>query len=797
MTRTQTPFSRKRTGASTTIAVVLLLFCALAPAALAHPLGNLTVNHFSSIEVGAERIRVRYVVDMAEIPTVQELQTADTDGGGSHSDEELNAYLERVAPEYARGLLLGVDGARVPLEVVGKRISTPAGTGGLLTLRVECDLEGEAPPTRDGAATRSLRYEDTNHGGRIGWHEIVVRPAPGVTIFNSRAFGSGVSDELRKYPAEGSGAPLDERVAELSFTRGAAPEGSTALLSREGRAVESGRDRFAELIELKELTPGVALLALLLAAGLGGLHALSPGHGKAVVGAYLVGSRGTPRHAAFLGLAVTVTHTSSVFALGLVTLFASRYVLPEKLFPALSLVSGAIVLVVGLSLFVRRLRAALGGPAHLHEHSHAHDHEHAHGHEHGHSPDHEHVHEPEHAHSHAHDHSHTRDHTHHQHPVEEGHVHMHGGRAHSHLPPGADDAPVTWRSLLALGVSGGLLPCPSALVVMLSAIALGRVGFGLLLIVAFSLGLSAVLTGVGLLFVYAGRMMKNSSIASGRLARSLPVVSAFVITCVGAAICYEALAQAGLDFRALFFASPQPLSSASVLAFGFVLGLKHAVEADHIAAVTTIVSERKSVLSASLVGGLWGVGHSLSLLLAGVAVILLRVEIGRRTEMALEFCVALMLVALGVNALRKLARGGRLHLHAHRHGGHWHVHPHLHDGGAAAEATAETHHGFRLAGGRPLLVGMLHGLAGSAALMLLVLSAIESPLVGLAYVAVFGVGSIGGMMLMSALVGLPLHLTAGRFTRANFALRCLAGLFSLGFGLFMVYEIGFVDGLFL
>jgi sulfite exporter TauE/SafE len=234
------------------------------------------------------------------------------------------------------------------------------------------------------------------------------------------------------------------------------------------------------------------------------------------------------------------------------------------------------------------------------------------------------------------------------------------------------------------------------------------------------------------------------------------------------------------------------LTTASVLSFGFVLGLKHAVEADHLAAVSTIVSERKSLLSSSLVGGLWGIGHTISLLIAGVLVILFRFEISERTEQALEFCVGLMLVALGANALRKLARGGYLHLHVHRHGGREHIHPHLHDG--SPEPAPHTHHGLKL-GARPLVVGMIHGLAGSAALMLLVLSTISSPLIGLTYIVVFGIGSIGGMMLMSALVGLPVYLTAARFNRANLAVRGIAGLFSLSFGLFMVYEIGFVKGL--
>lgn len=240
-------------------------------------------------------------------------------------------------------------------------------------------------------------------------------------------------------------------------------------------------------------------------------------------------------------------------------------------------------------------------------------------------------------------------------------------------------------------------------------------------------------------------------------------------------------------------AETSTLTTASVLAFGFVLGLKHAVEVDHLAAVSTIVSERKSMLASMLVGGLWGVGHTVSLALAGVAVILLHVEISGKTALSLEFLVGLMLVALGVNALRKLRRGGHLHMHTHRHGGRSHVHPHLHDG--KPETDLHTHHGFRT-GKRPLFVGMIHGLAGSAALMLMVLSTISHPLVGLVYIVIFGIGSIGGMMLMSALVCLPLYLTATRFNRANLAMRYLAGLFSLSFGLFMIYEIGFVDGLF-
>jgi len=764
------------------IALPLAAICIfLVGSAQAHPLGNFSVNHYARLEVGGERLRVRYVVDMAEIPTLQVLQQLGADAHGAVSNAALRMHLDKAAAEYAVGLRLTVDGVQLPLELVSKNIEQRPGTGGLTTLRIECDLAGALPA---GGSTRSLIFENNNHADRIGWREILVTPAVGVSVFDSTGFGNGVTDELKAYPEDRLAAPLEERAIEFSFTRGAVPEGARPLVTRDGSSAAPARDRLAELIAVPELTTGVALLGLLVAAALGGLHAFSPGHGKTVVGAYLVGSRGTAKHAAFLGLTVTATHTSSVFALGLVTLFASQYILPEKLFPALSLASGAIILGMGLSLFVARLRSALGATDHAHGALH---HPHDHLDDDDNSPPSD-SHEPAHEHTHDNESAFSQDHG--------ALVHSHGGREHTHMPPGADGSPVTWRSLLALGISGGLLPCPSALVVLLSAIYLHRVGYGLLLIVAFSLGLASVLTGIGLAVVYAGRWLQRRTVKRGLavgLVRVVPVFSAFVIACVGALLCYEALAQVGIRLGALLSDSPGPYSTASVLAFGLVLGLKHAVEADHLAAITTIVSERKSILGASLVGGLWGMGHTLSLLVAGIAVILFHLRISEQTALALEFCVGLMLIGLGANALRKLMRGGTLHLHWHRHGKHIHAHPHVHDGVDEPDAP-HTHHGLRLSA-RPFFVGMVHGLAGSAALMLLVLSTISSPLAGLLYILVFGIGSVGGMMLMSALVGLPLSFTATRFARAHFVVRCLAGLFSLSFGLFMVYQIGIKDGL--
>ena len=793
----------KRRRAPFTIFVSILWIIGLAAgAAFGHALGNFTINHFARIQISDERIAVRYVVDMAEIPALQELQAADGHGNGTPTDEELNAYLKRAADVYADGLLLNVDGERLPLKAVNQQISLPAGSGGLQTLRIECDFE-TAPLRLDAQKIQRLRFEDTNQRDRLGWREIVVAPSAAIAVFDSTAYSSGITGELKAYPENLTAAPLNESVAALSFTKGDVPANAVALRHRDTNSVgttlngsdapanaanrtttpgkppefvfgsstiDRTRDQLTELISVPTLTPLVALFGLLFAMLLGGLHAMSPGHGKTIVGAYLVGSRGTAKHAAFLGLTVTITHTLGVFALGLITLFASQYILPETLFPVLSFVSGAIILGIGLSLFVRRLRGAVGGTAHQHgEHEHEHEND---------LSDHQHTSDPLMPHSHG------------------------GGVAHTHLPPGADGAPVTWRSLLALGISGGLLPCPSALVVLLSAISLHRVGYGLLLVIAFSVGLAATLTAVGLAFVYAGRWLKRDNSAVNRLTRILPVLSSFVIACAGAFICFEAIKQSGVDFIAWLPAAnlqTGSVSIVSILVFGLLFGLKHAVEADHLAAVSTIVSERKSILSSALVGGLWGIGHTISLLVAGIVVIVLHIEIGERLASALEFGVALMLIALGINALRKLMRGGTLHFHQHQHFGHAHLHPHLHDvasrNSADEIAAADTHHGLRI-GVRPLLVGIVHGLAGSAALMLLVLSTIKSQFVGMAYIGVFGIGSIGGMMIMSALVGLPVHLTANRFASGTRLLQGLAGAFSLGFGLFMTYEIGYVGGLF-
>lgn len=719
--------------------LLAVLTLGLLGAVLAHPLGNFTINHFTRITTGVDRVQLHYVVDLAEFPTAQELQKADANRDGIFAEDERQAYLVQVTPDYVAGLKLTADGAPVTLQLTSKTISLGQGAAGLATMRLVYELTGQSPAT---SVAPHWHFENANLAERAGWRELIVTPQAGVKVFNSTLYGNGVTDELQAYPEDMLMAPLNERSGDWSATRGALPATAKLLTLRDGKPLIVTRDRFAELIAVERLTPGLVLLSLLLAFIWGGAHALTPGHSKTVVGAYLVGARGTAKHAAYLGLMTTLTHTVMVYVLGLVLLFVSR---SEQVFRFTQFISGALIVSIGLRLFTKRLRTLLG------------------------APDHDHAHE-------AADHSHSHDQQH----------------GHSHLPLGADGAPVTWRSLLALGAAGGLMPCPSAVILMAGAASLNRVGYGLALITAFSLGLAVVLTGVGLAFVYGGKLLERAPRA-GRLLRILPAASALIIAAVGAVFCYQALTQMSFRFSELWHGqleTSSKTSAAAILSLGLFIGLRHALDTDHLAAVSTIVSERKNLFGSLLIGGLWGLGHTASLLLAGVGVILLNVQI-EKYEKPLEFAVALMLIGLGANVLYKLARGGKIHLHQHTHGGHTHVHPHLHDG---APEPPHSHHGLKL-GIRPLVIGMVHGLAGSAALMLAVLATIKSTALAFAYIIIFGLGSIGGMMVMSLLLSLPLHFTAKHFARTHWALRALAGCFSLGVGLFMAYEIGFVEGL--
>lgn len=247
------------------------------------------------------------------------------------------------------------------------------------------------------------------------------------------------------------------------------------------------------------------------------------------------------------------------------------------------------------------------------------------------------------------------------------------------------------------------------------------------------------------------------------------------------------------------------LGVVALLGLGLVFGLKHASEVDHVVAVSTIVSEHRNVFRSALVGGLWGLGHTASLVIVGVLVLGFRVAIPLRVANWLEFGVALMIIALGVLAVvRVLRKRSDVHVHSHTHDGQSHVHIHFHEQNTAHASAAASHanaatlpsqpasapahsHAVTRLGFKPLLVGAMHGLAGSAALTLLILTQIQSISLGLLYLALFGIGSTLGMLLMSGLIGLPFALSARRLSGFNYGLQTVAGGLSIAFGLWYAY----------
>ena len=475
-------------------ALAAILLVAGATGAAAHPLGNFTVNTSSGLRVGPDRLEVDYVVDMAEIPTFQTRQAIDADHDGKIAAGEAAAWRDRECPRLASGLRATVDGQALTLTASGSALSFPEGVGGLDTLRLECALAAPLPAARAGG--RSLSYADGNHQGRVGWREVTA-VGDRVTLESADVPTTSTSARLTAYPEDQLSSPLDQRTASLRFHPGGppAPAGGTGAPEAAARGgVDQATAAFTALVGERSLSPGFAVVALLLAVGLGAAHALAPGHGKTVMAAYLVGLRGTLGQAATIGATVTLTHTAGVLLLGLV-LTTSRAVASERVYPWLGLGSGLLLTAVGIGLLVR----ARSGH-HRHPHGHGHDHEHPQGHDHGHGD-----------------------------PVP-------GGR------------PLGRRGLVALGLAGGLVPSPSAVVVLLGGIALGQAWFGVALVLAYGLGMAATLTGVGLLLAHLRtRMDRRLHIPAGsllaRASRLLPAATASVIVVVGLALAANGAAQ--------------------------------------------------------------------------------------------------------------------------------------------------------------------------------------------------------------------------------------------------------------
>jgi nickel/cobalt exporter len=535
---------KKRTGVVLhyLILTLIAMMIGLYPAAsFAHPMGNFSISHYAGITIEGDSIDVLYLIDMAEIPTFQEMQ----DGGlsGHTDDPKLQSYLTAKSHEFVSGLNVSIDSYKVSLQPISQSVIFPPGAGGLLTMRFGFLYRGKAACRLHRCR---LSYQDVNFPGRAGWKEVVVKAGRDVVLMNSTAPDHDRSDQLTNYPTDLVNSPPQIVEASITLAPAALAPGSTSSTATRARVQpalrslkqyestrgaaqkskvpqtpmvfattgidikpnrqQTPRSAFTELIASQRVGIGIALLAALIAAGLGALHALEPGHGKTIVAAYLVGSKGTAWHALLLGLIVTVTHTAGVYLLGAVTLYAQKYILPEKLYPFLGVLSGILIAGMGFYLFLQRYVGDEAG--HSHE---------------------------------AGGHTHT------------SLFRLPSGRAASEAPgsitnsaPAGSTRSAPVRQLLILGITGGIVPCPAALVVLLSAVALHRVVFGLFLILSFSSGLALVLIAMGMVAVYAGRLMSRVGTDGPLIQRWLPLVSALMITILGSAITVRGLMAAGI-----------------------------------------------------------------------------------------------------------------------------------------------------------------------------------------------------------------------------------------------------------
>jgi len=527
---------------------------------VAHPLGNFSVNRYMRFEPGPHGIQMRYVMDLAEIPTFELLRE-----WGLHRDSP-PAEMQRKASGQARiwmgSLYLKVDGRPVQPVLESTDAVIADGAGNLPILRITAMMTLKGPSGR-------VEYEDHNYEGRAGWKEIVIA-ASHAQLKNPSHGDRDRSNALTAYPPDPMVAPPQDLRAEFEWTPSApdvtspivsdapnAQPATSAKVSPSAQISTPGikpipqpaskpalpsaattaanalagavirNDFLSRTLHSKEIPLNILLAALIVAFGLGAAHALTPGHGKTIVASYLVGARGTLKHAAFLGLMVTATHTITVFALGLATLFLFRFIVPERIMEILGVISGLSIAVIGAGMLWKRLSAQRNRHPHHHHHSHPHDHDHprVHDHSHPHQLD-DHVHAHPHPHSHSHDlghgHSHGHDHSHH-----------HGPGDHTHVPEGE----ITWASLTTLAISGGLVPCESALVLLLGAIALGRIGLGLLLLISFSLGLAGVLMAIGAIVLYAKRALpERARTGRGRWTKWTqwtPIASAGLVALLG------------------------------------------------------------------------------------------------------------------------------------------------------------------------------------------------------------------------------------------------------------------------
>ena len=569
--------SRRRPRLVLGFIVAVLLLPVTASLALAHPLGNFTINHYAGIRVEPQRVLLDVVIDQAEIPTFQAIMNLDEDGDGEFSDEELATAEHDGCVAVGEALTLTVGGAAAPLSLVEAGVTFPPGNGGLSTMRQVCTYEAAlAEPIATGTP---ITFSDAFEPSRIGWREITV-VGSGVTISGNSLRTETTTDRLTTYPSGLTGAP-DDRDVSFTVTPGGPPlppfdvpdadpigpvaigaagastapspsatasapapsarattptapppdgatmpggiegdSGSTSGSTGPG-AVPGGEGPIPEILRTLPVSPAIALLSLLTAALLGAGHALTPGHGKTLMAAYLVGTRGTPRHAFGLGAAVSISHTMGILALAVVILAAESALPPDLVVRVAPVVAALTIVAIGGWMLAREVRRWVAGhrtTVPVEEHVHPHD--------------------PE---------AIVRVLAAHDPPAGDDAVeHEHGGARHRHVPPGG--ATITWRSLFILGLAGGLIPSTNALLILLATIAAGQPAWGVVLVVGFGLGMAGVMTGVGLGFVYARGVLERGATRPGvgRIVRFVPLGAAVLVLGVGLVLTTQALEAARL-----------------------------------------------------------------------------------------------------------------------------------------------------------------------------------------------------------------------------------------------------------
>jgi ABC-type nickel/cobalt efflux system permease component RcnA len=506
-------------------------------AVMAHPLGNFTINHYAGLRVEPDRIVMDLVIDQAEIPTFEARFDFDADSDGELSDAEIEDGRIGACESLLPDLRLHVDEQPIALKLHEAGLTFPPGAGGLSTMRIVCGLEGALPATLRADTPATVSFVDDSSRDRLGWREIVIEGS-GVAIspLEGEVRTESLSDRLTAYPADLLASGLDDRQLLVRAMLGgpilpalvipdaepvpgavvvdASPAPSAAAVASPapaGDAVPGGvtGGELPSIFREADLTPFVLLLSLITAAGLGAGHALTPGHGKTLMAAYLVGTRGTPVHALGLGLSVSLSHTVGILVLAAIVVGAADVLPPDLVVRAAPVVAAISIVGIGgwmLLAEVRRRRAAAAA-----EHGHGHDHPH----------DHDHVPASEHEHEHS-----------------------HGGVRHSHAP--ARGSAITWRSLFVLGLAGGLIPSTSALLILLGSIAAGRAGFGFVLVVAFGLGMAAVMAGIGLAMVFARARLDRlpTGTGFGRVREFVPLAAAVLVFGLGLYLTVQAIGAA-------------------------------------------------------------------------------------------------------------------------------------------------------------------------------------------------------------------------------------------------------------